>query len=141
MSDTSPTTPSPEPFRIPDGDLDDLASTLAKTMAEVRQHGALLDRLGSDPVPVASQHTDDVPEAEAADAAQGEGPASVFILALGGEAYAAELTALSDWVNYLFLPRLRPRDQLLPSVVRAVGRTPGGRRPAARALARVAAAH
>ncbi|MCL6289170.1 DUF4913 domain-containing protein [Streptomyces sp. ID03-2B] len=104
MSDTSPTTPGPEPFRIPDDDLDDLASTLAKTMAEVRQHGALLDRLGSDPVPVASQHTDDVPEAEAADAAQGEGPASVFILALGGEAYAAELTALSDWVNYLFLP-------------------------------------
>ncbi|MCX4502238.1 DUF4913 domain-containing protein [Streptomyces anulatus] len=104
MSDTSPTTPSPEPFRIPDGDLDDLASTLAKTMAEVRQHGALLDRLGSDPVPVASQHTDDLPEAEAADAAQGEGPASVFILALGGDAHAAELTALSDWVNYLFLP-------------------------------------
>ncbi|MFE9238048.1 DUF4913 domain-containing protein [Streptomyces sp. NPDC007007] len=104
MSDTSPTTPGPGPFRIPDGDLDDLASTLAKTMAEVRQHGALLDRLGSDPVPVASQHTDDVPEAEAADVAQGEGPASVFILALGGEAYAAELTALSDWVNYLFLP-------------------------------------
>ncbi|MEV7644264.1 DUF4913 domain-containing protein [Streptomyces rubiginosohelvolus] len=104
MFDTSPTTPDPEPFRIPDGDLDDLASTLAKTMAEVRQHGALLDRLGSDPVPVASQHTGDVPEAEAADAAQGEGPVSVFILALGGEAYAAELTALSDWVNYLFLP-------------------------------------
>ncbi|MFB7301005.1 DUF4913 domain-containing protein [Streptomyces rubiginosohelvolus] len=104
MSDTSPTTPGPEPFRVPDGDLDDLASTLAKTMAEVRQHGVILDRLGSDPVPDASQQTDDVPAAEAADAEQAEGPASVFILALGGEAYAAELAALSDWVNYLFLP-------------------------------------
>ncbi|MFD3846305.1 DUF4913 domain-containing protein [Streptomyces microflavus] len=104
MSDTSPTAPGPEPFRVPDGDLDDLASTLAKTMAEVRQHGVLLDRLGSDPVPDASQQTDDVPAAEAADAEQAEGPASVFILALGGEAYAAELAALSDWVNYLFLP-------------------------------------
>lgn len=28
----------------------------------------------------------------------------MFILALGGEAYAVELAALSDWVNYLFLP-------------------------------------
>jgi hypothetical protein len=28
----------------------------------------------------------------------------VFILALGGKEYAVELAALSDWVNYLFLP-------------------------------------
>ncbi len=28
----------------------------------------------------------------------------MFILALGGKEYAVELAALSDWVNYLFLP-------------------------------------
>ncbi|MDT0464765.1 DUF4913 domain-containing protein [Streptomyces gibsoniae] len=108
MPDTSKTTPDPEPFRVPDGDLDDLASTLAKTMAEVRQHGVILDRLGSEPAPppasAAPQPTGGMPAVEAADSGQGEDPASVFILALGGEAYAVELAALSDWVNYLFLP-------------------------------------
>ncbi|MEW1660595.1 DUF4913 domain-containing protein [Streptomyces sp. NPDC093707] len=107
MSDTRPTTtPGPEPFRVFDGDLDDLASTLAKTMAEVRQHGVILDRLGSEPesVPAADQQSDGAPAAEAVGPEQAEGPASVFILALGGEAYAVELAVLSDWVNYLFLP-------------------------------------
>ncbi|MFD9503433.1 DUF4913 domain-containing protein [Streptomyces sp. NPDC060035] len=102
MADTSTTAPVPEPFRVPDGDLDDLASTLAKTMAEVRQHGVILDRLGSEPAP--PRPTDEAPAAEAADFEQADGPTSVFILALGGEAYAVELAALSDWVNYLFLP-------------------------------------
>ncbi|MCX4398851.1 MULTISPECIES: DUF4913 domain-containing protein [unclassified Streptomyces] len=106
MSDTSKTTPGPEPFRVPDDDLDDLASTLAKTMAEVRQHGVILDRLGSEPAPASAepQPSDDVPATGAAESEQADGPASVFILALGGEAYAVELAALSDWVNYLFLP-------------------------------------
>ncbi|MFD4505343.1 DUF4913 domain-containing protein [Streptomyces sp. NPDC058457] len=107
MSDTSPTTAAgTDPFRVPDGDLDDLASTLAKTMAEVRQHGVILDRLGSEPepAPAVGQQTDSASEAEAAADKQADGPASVFILALGGEAYAVELAALSDWVNYLFLP-------------------------------------
>lgn len=107
MSDTSPTTaPGPEPFRVSDGDLDDLASTLAKTMAEVRQHGVILDRLGSepDPLPAVGWPADGAPAAGAADPEQADGPASVFILALGGEAYAVELAALSDWVNYLLLP-------------------------------------
>lgn len=99
MSDPSKTAPTPEPFRVPDGDLDDLASTLAKTMAEVRQHGVVLDRLGAEPTPVPA-----APRAEAVDSEQVDGPASVFILALGGEAYTVELAALSDWVNYLFLP-------------------------------------
>lgn len=96
MSDST-TAPGPEPYRIADEDLDDLASTLAKTVSEVRQHGVILDRLGSEtPTPT---------DTAQADSAQGKpGPASVFIVALGGEAYATELAALSDWVNYLFLP-------------------------------------
>ncbi|MGV9318197.1 DUF4913 domain-containing protein [Streptomyces sp. NPDC003660] len=108
MSDISPTTPlpEPEPFRVSDGDLDDLASTLAKTMAEVRQHGVILDRLGSepDPAPADGRQADGAPAAGAADPEQADNPASVFILALDNETYAAELAALSDWVNYLFLP-------------------------------------
>ncbi|MFJ6101876.1 DUF4913 domain-containing protein [Streptomyces sp. NPDC092359] len=108
MSDTTPVTPvpAPEPFRVSDGDLDDLASTLAKTVAEVRQHGVILDRLGSEPAPAptAGQQGDGAPEAEADSPEQADGPASVFILALGGEEYALELAALGDWVNYLFLP-------------------------------------
>lgn len=104
MSDTSTTTPDPEPFRVPDGDLDDLASTLAKTMAEVRQHGVILDRLGSEPAPAEPPSANDVPAAEAVESKQGDDPTSVFILALGGEVYAIELAALRDWVNYLFLP-------------------------------------
>lgn len=63
MADTSPTSPGPEPYRVPDADLDDLASTLAKTMAEVRQHGVILDRLGSEPDPGAIQPPDGAPEA------------------------------------------------------------------------------
>lgn len=93
---------APEPFRVADGDLDDLASTLAKTMAEVRQHGVILDRLGAEsdsPAPTA-----DRPTAKVAEADEPDGPTSVFILALGGEAYATELAALSDWVDYLLLP-------------------------------------
>ncbi|WP_326765311.1 DUF4913 domain-containing protein [Streptomyces sp. NBC_01591] len=108
MPDTSPTSPAPEPFRVPEGNLDDLASTLAKTMAEVRQHGVILDRLGSEPEPTPDptdhQQEDGASAAEAADTKQADGPASVFIVALGGKAYAAELTALSNWVHHLFLP-------------------------------------
>ncbi|QHC21416.1 DUF4913 domain-containing protein [Streptomyces sp. GS7] len=98
-----PSKATPEPFRVADGDLDALASTLAKTMAEVRQHGVILDRLGSE-TDSASQSTSDIPAAEATDADKADGPTSVFILALGGVSYAVELAALSRWVNYLFLP-------------------------------------
>ncbi|MFC9734884.1 DUF4913 domain-containing protein [Streptomyces roseolus] len=108
MSDTNPTasTPGPVPFRVSDEDLDDLASALAQTIAEVKRHGVILDRLGSepDPVPPADQHKDGAAEAEADDPEQTDGPASVFIVALGGEAYAVELAALSNWVNHLLLP-------------------------------------
>ncbi|MEV0535841.1 DUF4913 domain-containing protein [Kitasatospora sp. NPDC050463] len=100
MSD-DPTTGStePEPIRIPDEDLDDLASTLARTIAEVRQHGVLLDRLGADPVGPSGEE----PESEATEA-EGDGPASVFILAMGGAEYAAELAGLGNWVTHVLLP-------------------------------------
>ncbi|WP_406281349.1 DUF4913 domain-containing protein [Streptomyces sp. NBC_00209] len=96
MSDST-TAPEPEPFRIADEDLGDLASTLAKVVSDVRQHGVILDRLDSE----ASAPT---VAAGAGSAQGGRGPASVFIVALGGEAYATELTALSNWVHHLFLP-------------------------------------
>ncbi|MFE7124921.1 DUF4913 domain-containing protein [Streptomyces sp. NPDC057617] len=110
MSDPSTTAPEPEPFRVPDEDLDDLATTLARTMAEVRHHGVILDRLGTEPPteptidPTPRPTAAAEPRAEDTSVGQGDGPASVFILALGGEVYAAELSALTDWVNYLFLP-------------------------------------
>jgi hypothetical protein len=98
--------PEPEPFRVADENLGDLASTLAATMAEVRQHGVILDRLGSEPdaPPDAEPGDGTDPNAEAAEATPDSGPDSVFILALGGEAYATELAALADWVHYLLLP-------------------------------------
>ena len=101
MSDPTTSTPEPEPIRIPDEDLDDLATTLARTIAEVREHGLLLDRLGSDP------DTAPVPGAEESGAeaeAQPGSPASVFILAMGGAEYAAELAALGNWVTHVLLP-------------------------------------
>ncbi|MFJ3901538.1 DUF4913 domain-containing protein [Streptomyces sp. NPDC090025] len=104
MPDTSPTTPGPVPFRVSDEDLDDLASALAQTIAEVKRHGVILDRLGSeqsDPVPAADGQTYGATEAGADNPQR---PASVFIVALGGEAYAVELAALSNWVNHLLLP-------------------------------------
>ncbi|MEY9846373.1 hypothetical protein ABH940_003460 [Streptacidiphilus sp. BW17] len=96
MSDPTADT---EPFRIPDNELDDLASSLAKTMAEVREHGVILDRLASEAAPTARP--------TAADASDTNSPAqstSVFIAALGGKEYAAELAELRFWVDHLFLP-------------------------------------
>ncbi|MBM9508016.1 DUF4913 domain-containing protein [Actinacidiphila acididurans] len=104
MSEPSTAAPTsePEPFRIQDDDLDDLASTLAKTIDEVRHHGVILDRLASEPDPAPALPA--AGEAAGTDAEQGERPASLFILALGGEKYATELAALADWVDYLLLP-------------------------------------
>ncbi|MFB8171462.1 DUF4913 domain-containing protein [Kitasatospora purpeofusca] len=95
MSEPTTGAPEPEPIRIPDEDLDDLASALARTIAEVRQHGVLLDRLGTDPFGDAEPNPAD---------AEPEGPASLFILAMGGAEYAAELTALDAWVTHVLLP-------------------------------------
>ncbi|MGF1425483.1 DUF4913 domain-containing protein [Kitasatospora sp. LaBMicrA B282] len=100
MSDPMPGTPAPDPIRVPDEDLDDLVSALNRTMAEVRQHGVILDRLGAEP--------DTWPDAEQPGAATTEGEpeatAPLFILAMGGAQYAAELAGLSNWVNHLLLP-------------------------------------
>ncbi|MFC8718054.1 DUF4913 domain-containing protein [Kitasatospora sp. NPDC057198] len=100
MSDPSAGSPEPEPIRIADEDLDDLASTLARTIAEVRQHGVLLDRLGADPDPDGAEE----PEADSPDEAEADGPTSVFILAMGGAEYAAELAALGNWITHVLLP-------------------------------------
>ncbi|WP_269858014.1 DUF4913 domain-containing protein [Streptomyces sp. RPT161] len=101
MSDSLPS--STEPFRIPDDDLDDLASTLAKIVAEVREHGVLLDRLAAE-----TTEPSEASSAQPIDAVQAAGeqkpPTSAFIVALGGEAYDIELAALRNWVNYLLLP-------------------------------------
>ncbi|GHE53949.1 DUF4913 domain-containing protein [Streptomyces sp. P9-2] len=86
---------SPEAFRLADGDLEDLASTLARTVNEVNRHGTLLDRLASE---AGTETSNPHPRTSPAD------PSSVFILALGGDAYTAELQALADWVNLLLLP-------------------------------------
>lgn len=107
MSAPSRSTPGPEPFRVSDSDLDDLASTLAKTIAEVRQRGVLLDRLDSEPgvVPLPAEPTA-VPSSgtRGDEAEQVDSATSVFILALAGNTYAAELAALGNWVNHLLLP-------------------------------------
>ncbi|MGK4585228.1 DUF4913 domain-containing protein [Kitasatospora sp. HPMI-4] len=97
--------PSEKPIRIPVEDFHDLASALTRTIAEVRQHGVLLDHLTSE-----DATTSDTSAAEEASptteevAVEAEKPASVFILALVGEAYDAELAALRIWVDHLLLP-------------------------------------
>lgn len=91
----------PEPFRAAEADLNDLVSCLAKTIAEVREHGVILDRLRTDGTPTDQSHQ-----------TGGEQPAtpnqqavtSVFILALEGAEYDAELAALRTWVHHLLLP-------------------------------------
>ncbi|MER7772381.1 DUF4913 domain-containing protein [Kitasatospora sp. NPDC096140] len=103
MSESVPPTGSPEPapIRIADEDLDDLVSALHLTMAEVRQHGVILDRLGSE----ADDESGSGPTGP--DPGTGDEPGSappLFILAMGGAEYAAELAELSAWVTHLLLP-------------------------------------
>ncbi|MFF3069196.1 DUF4913 domain-containing protein [Kitasatospora sp. NPDC057936] len=101
MSESAPMpgAPEPEPIRIPDEALDDLVSALNRTMAEVRQHGVLLDRLGSETdAETGSGAAQPVPEGEPAPVP------SLFILAMGGAQYAAELAELSFWVTHILLP-------------------------------------
>lgn len=104
-----------KPVRIPDHDLDDLVATVTRLVTESRKQGETLARL-----------TDDQPSSEGGDQAdpahpggtasasaltggnssvpEEDGPASVFILALGAKAYVVELAALTNWVHDLLLP-------------------------------------
>lgn len=104
-----------EPVRIPDHDLDDLVATVTRLVTESRKQGETLARITDDqPSPQDGEPADpERPESPApssgpaegeADGAKEDGPASVFILALGGQAYAVELAALTNWVHNLLLP-------------------------------------
>ncbi|WP_405931511.1 DUF4913 domain-containing protein [Streptomyces sp. NBC_00827] len=100
-----------EPVRIPDHDLDDLVATVTRLVAESRKQGETLARLSDDqPSQDDGEPADPVrPESPASASAPAEGnandgPASVFILALGAKAYAEELAALTNWVHNLLLP-------------------------------------
>jgi hypothetical protein len=111
MTDHTQAQPDPQPFRLPDSDLDDLAGTLARTVAEVRRHGVLLDRLSTEPdtgpgylASDALVPADGGPGTAEDDRPDEEAPASLFILALGGSSYETELAALRDWVDHLLLP-------------------------------------
>ncbi|MFJ8107984.1 DUF4913 domain-containing protein [Streptomyces sp. NPDC096132] len=104
-----------EPVRIQDHDLDDLVATVTRLVAESRKQGETLARLTDDQPapqdgePVDPEHPENPATAPApaeanADGAKDNGPASVFILALGAQAYAVELAALTNWVHNLLLP-------------------------------------
>ncbi|WP_432198582.1 DUF4913 domain-containing protein [Streptomyces sp. bgisy027] len=102
-----------EPVRIPDHDLDDLVATVSRLVAESRKQGETLARLTDDQPsqddgePADPVHPESPGSASASTPAEGTavgGPASVFILALGAQAYAKELAALTNWVHNLLLP-------------------------------------
>src|SRR5689334_11142427 len=104
MSDPATGGPEPEPIRIPDEDLDDLVSALTRTMAEVRQHGVILDRLGAESgTEIGTEPGTDESGAAPPDGEPGS-PAPLFILAMGEGQYAAELNGLANWVTHLLLP-------------------------------------
>ncbi|RSN18719.1 DUF4913 domain-containing protein [Streptomyces sp. WAC 01325] len=104
-----------EPVRIPDHDLDDLVATVTRLVAESRKQGETLARLTDDQPapqdgePAGPEHPESPASAPSpaeanAGGAKNDGPASVFILALGAQAYAVELAALTNWVHNLLLP-------------------------------------
>lgn len=102
-----------EPVRIPDHDLDDLVATVTRLVTESRKQSETLARLADDQPPPRDGEPDDPehpespapgPSAVEANSAKEDGPASVFILALGTQVYAVELAALTNWVHNLLLP-------------------------------------
>ncbi|MDF3291894.1 DUF4913 domain-containing protein [Streptomyces silvisoli] len=99
---SEPTEAIPEPVRIPDHDLDDLAATVSRLVAENRTHGQLLDRLTSEGAEMQSAPSEQAAPASE-DTQEETDPSSVFILALDDEAYAVELAALRFWVDHLVL--------------------------------------
>ncbi|MEU3692359.1 DUF4913 domain-containing protein [Streptomyces narbonensis] len=102
-----------EPIRVPDHDLDDLVSTVARLVAESRKQGETLARLTDDVPPSddeggGAEHAASEGSVAASTTAEPggsqESPASIFILALDGTAYVEELAALTSWVHDLLLP-------------------------------------
>ncbi|UWM47681.1 DUF4913 domain-containing protein [Streptomyces carpaticus] len=85
----------PEPVRLPAGDLDDIAAAVRRLTARSESHSQLLDQLADDPwTPPTGPAAPGVPAA----------PPSAFIVALDGDAYEAELAALTTWVDEVLLP-------------------------------------
>ncbi|MFJ2626854.1 DUF4913 domain-containing protein [Streptomyces sp. NPDC087532] len=102
-----------DPIRVPDHDLDDLVSTVARLVAESRKQGQTLARLIDDTPPSDDEGggaglgagKDSMVESPATEPGdEQERPAPIFILAFDGTAYAEELTALTRWVHDLLLP-------------------------------------
>ncbi|WP_405852466.1 DUF4913 domain-containing protein [Streptomyces sp. NBC_00090] len=103
-----------KPIRVPDHDLDDLASTVARLVAESRRQGETLARLTDDAPPSDDDEGSDsehgaaegsvAASAAAEPGGSPEGPVPIFILALDGKAYVEELAALARWVHDLLLP-------------------------------------
>jgi hypothetical protein len=103
-----------DPIRVPDHDLDDLVATVSRLVADSRKQGETLALLADDhssspdaelnepprngDTAVSPSSTDGSPNPQ-----EGK-PASIFILALAGTAYAKELAGLENWVNHLLLP-------------------------------------
>lgn len=111
---SEPTYGGTDPVRIPDHDLDDLASTVNRLLTDSRKQGQDLARLmDEEPEQITSHtHTKAVrtEEPSVSDAVAvsrsdpNDAPSSIFILALDGTAYAEELAALTLWVHDLLLP-------------------------------------
>ncbi|MFM9371867.1 DUF4913 domain-containing protein [Streptomyces sp. Da 82-17] len=100
-----------EPVRVPDHDLDDLASTVARLVAESHRQRDTLSRLTDEQPTVRSEGSvvDEVGrEGDVTSTPVEPSPenslTSVFILALDGKTYENELTALTRWVHDLLLP-------------------------------------
>ncbi|MFD7550581.1 DUF4913 domain-containing protein [Streptomyces sp. NPDC059816] len=91
-----------EPMRVADHDLNDLVSTVNRLVAETHRQNENIARLAGEDEENAFSEADRT----GADGgpAEPEGPSSVFILALPGQAYEEELAALGTWVERLLLP-------------------------------------
>ncbi|MPY38485.1 DUF4913 domain-containing protein [Streptomyces phyllanthi] len=85
----------PEPTRVPDHDLADLSASVRRLLDQSSAQADLLDRLSVDPA---------LPRLPMPPGLGSQGAESPFILAMEGEAYEAELDALTDWVDDLLLP-------------------------------------
>ncbi|MEU3597186.1 DUF4913 domain-containing protein [Streptomyces sp. NPDC006798] len=95
-----------EPVRVADHDLGDLVSTVHRLMAETQRHGETIARLAEGPGDEVDAESPGISGSAAGDGApaEPEGPSSIFILALAGQAYEDELAALGTWVERLLVP-------------------------------------